>query len=67
MNDNATEFEIVVSKKWADLFYKENYPSMKLYLEDNQYIIRGFYNKGEEDFISQYFIGYGEIPYLFIL
>lgn len=57
---NATEFEIIVSKKGVDLFYKEHYPSMKLYFEDNQNIIRGFYNKGEEDFITTYFIGYGE-------
>ena len=33
---------------------------MKLHIEDNKYFIRGFYNKGEESFISRYFIGYGE-------
>jgi predicted DNA-binding transcriptional regulator YafY len=33
---------------------------MKLYLENGQYFIRGFYNKGEESFITNYFIGYGE-------
>jgi predicted DNA-binding transcriptional regulator YafY len=57
---SATDFEIVVSNKGADLFQKESYPSMKLFLEGDQYVIRGFYNKGEENFISTYFIGYGE-------
>ena len=44
----------------VDIFYKEHYPSMKLYKEKDQYFIRGFYNKGEEAFITHYFIGYGE-------
>lgn len=57
---DATEFEIVISKKGVDIFQKEHYPSMNLYLEDNQYIIRGFYNKGEDDFIANYLIGYRE-------
>ena len=57
---DAADFEIEVSKKAVDLFYKENYPSMKLYSEDGRYFIRGFYNRGEEDFITGYFIGYGE-------
>lgn len=57
---NATEFDIVVTKKGVDIFYKEHYPSMKLYMKDDQYTIKGFYNKGEEDFITNYFIGFGE-------
>ncbi|MEG2018223.1 MAG: YafY family protein [Clostridium sp.] len=57
---NTTDFEVVVSQKGVDLFQKEHYPSMKIYLEEGQYIIRGFYNKGEENFISNYFIAYGE-------
>ena len=57
---DATDFEIEVSKKAVDLFYKENYPSMKLETEDGRYFIRGFFNPGEEDFITNYFIGYGE-------
>jgi predicted DNA-binding transcriptional regulator YafY len=59
-NPNATDFKIAISEKGVDLFYKEHYPSMKLYLEDGQYFIQGFYNKGEENFISNYFIGYGK-------
>jgi predicted DNA-binding transcriptional regulator YafY len=56
----ATDFEVEISKKGIDLFYKEHYPSMKLYLENGKYFIRGFYNIGEETFITNYFISYGE-------
>ena len=56
----ATEFEVLVSSKGVDVFQKEHYPSMRLDLENGQYFIRGFYNQGEENFISNYFMGYGE-------
>lgn len=56
----ATDFEVEISKKGCDLFYKENYPSMKLYFENNRIFIRGFYNQGEENFITNYLISYGE-------
>ncbi len=56
----AIDFEVKVSKKGIDIFSKEHYPSMWLHLENEQYLIRGFYNPGEENFISSYFIGYGE-------
>lgn len=55
-----TEFEIEISKAGADLFYKENYPSMKLFHENGKYFIRGFYNTGEENFITGYFMNYGK-------
>ena len=55
-----TEFEIEISKAGADLFYKENYPSMKLFHENRKYFIRGFYNSGEENFITGYFMNYGK-------
>ena len=32
---------------------------MKLHTENKSYIVKGFYNRGEETFIAQYFIGYG--------
>ena len=32
-----TEFEIEISKAGADIFYKENYPSMKLFHENGNY------------------------------
>ena len=54
------EFEIEISKAGADLFYKENYPSMKLFHENGKYFIRGFYNTGEENFITGYFMNYGK-------
>ncbi|MFV0517052.1 MAG: helix-turn-helix transcriptional regulator [Aminipila sp.] len=56
---DAIDFEVEISKNGVDLFYKEHYPSMKLYLEKEKYIIRGFYNKGEENFIAGYFLNYG--------
>lgn len=56
----AVDFEVFVTKKGVDLFQKENYPSMRLEEVNEQAIIRGFYHPGEEDFISNYFIGYGE-------
>ncbi len=56
---DATEFEVIVSNKGADLYQKEHYPSMQLDKVNEQYYIRGFYNPGEEDFIANYFIGYG--------
>lgn len=57
---DATDFEVEISQKGADLFYKEHYPSMELYTEQGRCVIRGFYNKGEEKFIANYFIAYGD-------
>lgn len=56
---DATEFEVLISSIGVDLFHKEHYPSMRLCFENGQYFIRGFYNPGEENFIANYFIGYG--------
>lgn len=58
--NNATEFEVLVSEKGRDIFQKENYPSMRLDLENGQYYVRGFFNEGEENFIARYLIGYAE-------
>ena len=55
-----TEFELEISKAGSDLFYKENYPSMKLFHENGKYFIRGFYNAEEENFITEYFMNYGK-------
>ncbi|MEG2801467.1 MAG: YafY family protein [Longicatena sp.] len=57
---NAIDFEVSISPKGVDLFHKENYPSMKLQCTNGQYIIKGYYNKGEELFIADYFISYGK-------
>lgn len=57
---NAVDFEVMISGQGADTFYKEHYPSMELHQENGKCYIRGFYNKGEENFIANYFIIYGE-------
>jgi len=57
---DAIEFEIAITKKGVDIFIKENYPSMKLNYKDNQAMICGYYNKNEEDFISNYLMSFGE-------
>lgn len=57
--DDAIDFTIEITKKAVDLYYKEHYPSMRLYSKSKKYFINGFYNLGEEDFISSYFINYG--------
>lgn len=57
-HEGATEFEIEILYKGIDLFYKEHYPSMKLYIEGQHCIIKGFFNRGEENFIANYLLGY---------
>lgn len=57
---DAVDFKVEISERGADLYYKEHYPSMKLCIENGRYFILGFYNKGEEKFIADYFIAYGE-------
>lgn len=59
-DNQSIDFSIGISKKGVDLFHKEHYPSMKLDFEEGQYFIKGFYNKGEENFIADYFIAYAE-------
>lgn len=56
----AIDFLVEVSVQGADIFYKEHYPSMELCHENGKYYVKGFYNKGEENFISNYFAFYGE-------
>ena len=57
---NSTDFEVNITKKGVDLFIKENYPSMSLIWCNNTPIIKGYYNKNEEDFISSYFSIFGK-------
>lgn len=57
----AVDFKVKISHRGADIFYKEHYPSMELYQEKGEYYIRGFYNKGEENFIANYFMMYGQL------
>lgn len=58
--NSSIEFEVEISEKAVDLFYKEHYPSMKLTFENSCHKIRGFYNTNEEEFIANYFLAYGE-------
>jgi predicted DNA-binding transcriptional regulator YafY len=56
---DAIDFEVEIAEGGIDVFYKEHYPSMTLHSENNKHYIRGFYNSGEENFIANYFMGYG--------
>lgn len=56
---DAIDFEVEIAEGGVDIFYKEHYPSMTLHSENNKHYIRGFYNSGEENFIANYFMGYG--------
>ncbi|EAE8347789.1 YafY family transcriptional regulator [Listeria monocytogenes] len=57
---DVTNFEVEIASNGVDLFFKENYPSMKLHQQQERNFIRGFYQKGEERFIINYLLGYGE-------
>ena len=57
---NSTDFEVNITEKGVDLFIKENYPSMTLAWCNNTPVIKGYYNKNEEDFISSYFSVFGK-------
>lgn len=52
-------FEVEISAQAKDIFYKEHYPSMTLEMDDKT-VIKGFYNPGEETFIGNYFMRYGQ-------
>lgn len=56
---DALSFVVEIVAKGQDFFYKEHYPSMRLVEENGRYYIHGFYNVGEETFIADYFIHYG--------
>ena len=53
-------FVVEITAKGRDFFYKEHYSSMRLVEENGRYYIHGFYNVGEEEFIADYFIHYGD-------
>ncbi|HEM1619780.1 TPA: WYL domain-containing protein, partial [Listeria monocytogenes] len=57
---DVTTFEVEIASNGVDLFFKENYPSMKLRQQQGKNVIHGFYHKGEEQFIINYLLGYGE-------
>ncbi|WP_232697539.1 helix-turn-helix transcriptional regulator [Brevibacillus daliensis] len=57
-SEKSIDFEVEIFEQAKDLYYKEHYPSMKIE-NGNRTVIKGFYNQGEEDFIADYFIRYG--------
>jgi predicted DNA-binding transcriptional regulator YafY len=57
---NTVDFKIKISHKGIDLFNKEHYPSMELVEKNGECYVSGFYNQGEEIFIANYFMIYGE-------
>lgn len=58
--EDVTNFEVEIASNGVDLFFKENYPSMRLRQEQGKNFIRGYYNKGEQRFIINYLLGYGD-------
>ncbi|MDF1617976.1 helix-turn-helix transcriptional regulator [Petrocella sp. FN5] len=57
---DAIDFKVEITQKGVDMFHKENYPSMKLEKIEGRFYISGYYNQGEERFITSYFISYGK-------
>lgn len=57
-SDKSIQFEVEILDSSKDIFHKEHYPSMELEV-GKKTIIKGFYNEGEENFISDYFLRYG--------
>ncbi|SMF84976.1 Predicted DNA-binding transcriptional regulator YafY, contains an HTH and WYL domains [Paenibacillus uliginis N3/975] len=57
-SEKSIDFEVEILEQVKDLFYKEHYPSMKIE-NGNKTVIKGFYNLGEEEFIANYFMRYG--------
>ncbi|MCG7376383.1 YafY family transcriptional regulator [Paenibacillus sp. ACRSA] len=55
---NSIEYEVEITEQAKDMFYKENYPSMSIE-HGAKTIVRGYYNPGEESFITNYFMRFG--------
>jgi len=57
---DAIDFRVEITQKGVDKFYKENYPLMKLEMIDSRFYINGYYNQGEEGFITNHPVSYGK-------
>ncbi len=57
---NAIEFQVEIKPQAIDRFRKESYPSMKLEQIDDRFYISGYFNPGEEYFIANYLMSYGQ-------
>ena len=58
-SENSIHFEVEIAEQAKDIFYKEHYPSMEIEA-GSKTVIKGFYNPGEEDFLANYFMRYGQ-------
>ena len=54
------EFKCSLTKFGKELFFKKNYPNMRLKEIDNHSYIIGSFNKEELDYMVHYLIGFGE-------
>jgi predicted DNA-binding transcriptional regulator YafY len=52
-------FEVEIEEQAKDIFYKEHYPSLEIEAGPRT-IIKGFYHPGEEEFLANYFMRYGQ-------
>lgn len=57
-SETSINFEVEIEERAKDIYYKEHYPSMEIEIGDKT-VIRGFYNRGEETFIADYFLKFG--------
>lgn len=57
---DAIEFTVLVNQNGKDIFTKENYPSMKIKKKNENYVITGYFNQTELDFIANYFLRFGK-------
>ncbi|MCR8842455.1 YafY family transcriptional regulator [Paenibacillus sp. SC116] len=58
-SEERIPFEVEVLEQAKDIFDKEHYPSMRLEV-GNKTVIKGCYNPGEELFLADYFMRYGQ-------
>lgn len=58
-SENSIHFEVEIAEQAKDIFYKEHYPSMQIEAGPIT-VIKGFYNPGEEEFLANYFMRYGQ-------
>ncbi|EOL45904.1 helix-turn-helix transcriptional regulator [Enterococcus caccae] len=58
--EELISFSIKVTEKGKDLFFKENYPSMKIEASGKDYVITGSYHFNEEEFIANYLLRFGQ-------
>ncbi|MEI5995322.1 helix-turn-helix transcriptional regulator [Candidatus Enterococcus mansonii] len=53
-------FTVTVDERGKDIFTKESYPSMKIEKQKDFYVIKGYYHKGEKEFITNYLLLFGK-------